>query len=154
MNFKFTDHAKKLLKNYYLKENESQPIEAFKRAAYTYASTEELADRIYNYALNGWFMFSSPILSNAKTKSMPISCFLTYVPDTVTGLIEHTEELRWMSVMGGGVGGHWSDIRSVSQKSPGPMPFIKTVDADMIAYRQGSTRKGSYRLILMRTVNI
>ncbi len=148
MNFTFTDHAKKLLKNYYLKEDESEPIEAFKRAAYTYASSEDLANRIYNYALNGWFMFSSPILSNAKTKSMPISCFLTYVPDTVSGLIEHTEELRWMSVMGGGVGGHWSDIRSVSQKSPGPMPFIKTVDADMVAYRQGSTRKGSYAAYL------
>ena len=46
--------------------------------------------------------------------------------------------------MGGGVGGHWSAVRSVSDVSPGPMPFIHTVDADMIAYRQGKTRKGSY----------
>jgi ribonucleoside-diphosphate reductase alpha chain len=148
MTFKLSQHAEKLLKNYYLKDAESEPHQAFKRAAYTYASTSELAEKIYQYASNGWFMFSSPILSNAGTKSLPISCFLSYVPDTVSGLIQHSEELRWMSVMGGGVGGHWSEIRSVSNKSPGPMPFIKTVDADMIAYRQGSTRKGSYAAYL------
>ena len=49
-----------------------------------------------------------------------------------------------MSVKGGGVGGHWSDIRSNSPIAPGPVPFLKTVDSDMTAYRQGKTRKGSY----------
>jgi len=88
-------------------------------------------------------------LSNApnghgKGKGMPISCFLTYVPDTLEGLIDHTSELRWLSVYGGGVGGHWSDVRTVSDVAPGPIPFLHTVDADMIAYRQGRTRKGSY----------
>jgi ribonucleoside-diphosphate reductase alpha chain len=94
-------------------------------------------------------MYSSPVLSNAPLKgepikALPISCFLTYVPDTLDGLIDHTAELRWLSVKGGGVGGHWSDIRAVSKKAPGPMPFLHTVDADMVAYRQGRTRKGSY----------
>ena len=49
-----------------------------------------------------------------------------------------------LSVKGGGVGGHWSDIRSTSNVAPSPIPFLKTVDADMTAYRQGTTRKGSY----------
>ena len=94
-------------------------------------------------------MFSSPILSNAprkneKVRGLPISCFLGYVPDTLEGLIEHTSELRWLSVKGGGVGGHWSDVRSVSDIAPGPIPFLHTVDADMTAYKQGITRKGSY----------
>jgi ribonucleoside-diphosphate reductase alpha chain len=94
-------------------------------------------------------MYASPVLSNAplpdeKPKALPISCFLTYVPDTLEGLIDHTAELRWLSVKGGGVGGHWSDVRAVSKKAPGPMPFLHTVDADMVAYRQGRTRKGSY----------
>lgn len=98
---------------------------------------------------NKWFMFASPVLSNAPNgskqgKGMPISCFLTYVPDTLEGLISHTSELRWLSVYGGGVGGHWSDVRTVSDIAPGPMPFLHTVDADMIAYHQGKTRKGYY----------
>ncbi len=148
MAFHFSDHALSLLNSYYMKETDGSPEEAFKRASKAFTPNKELADRIYEYATKGWFMFSSPILSNAESSGMPISCFLTYVPDTVEGLIEHTEELRWMSVMGGGVGGHWDNVRSVSKKSPGPIPFLKTVDSDMVAYRQGQTRKGSYAAYL------
>jgi ribonucleoside-diphosphate reductase alpha chain len=139
-----------LLKSYYLKSNETSPQEGFARAAIAYSNGDnKFAQRIYDYASKGWFMFSSPILSNApskgeSTRGLPISCFLTYVDDSLEGLISHTDELRWMSVKGGGVGGHWSNVRSMSEISPGPIPFLKTVDSDMTAYRQGKTRKGSY----------
>ena len=142
--------AAKLLKDYYCVDGEDSPQMAFARAAKAYCySDTKLAQRIYNYVSNKWFMFASPVLSNApkpneKIKALPISCFLSYVPDTLEGLIEHTSELRWLSVKGGGVGGHWSDVRSVSDIAPGPIPFLHTVDADMTAYRQGKTRKGSY----------
>jgi ribonucleoside-diphosphate reductase alpha chain len=142
--------AAKLLKDYYCIEGEDSPQMAYARAAKAYCYGDlKLAQRIYNYVSNKWFMFASPVLSNApkpnaKVKALPISCFLSYVPDTLEGLIEHTSELRWLSVKGGGVGGHWSDVRSVSDIAPGPIPFLPTVDADMTAYRQGKTRKGSY----------
>lgn len=145
-----TEQAVKLLKDYYCRKDEVSPQQAFARAAVAYCDGDmKLAQRIYDAVSKGWFMFSSPILSNAplkgeKVKSLPISCFLTYVPDTLEGLIDHSAELRWLSVKGGGVGGHWSDIRSVSDVAPGPMPFLHTVDSDMTAYRQGKTRKGSY----------
>jgi len=145
-----SDQALKLLVDYYCREDEPSPQYAFARAAVAYSYGDlELAQRIYNAVANGWFMYASPVLSNAplkdeKVKALPISCFLTYVPDSLEGLIEHSAELRWLSVKGGGVGGHWSDIRAVSDKAPGPMPFLHTVDADMTAYRQGRTRKGSY----------
>lgn len=148
MGFHFSDHALSLLNSYYMKDTDDTPFDAFKRASYAFTPNKELAERVYEYSVKGWFMFSSPILSNAESSGMPISCFLTYVPDTIEGLIEHTEELRWMSVMGGGVGGHWDHVRSVSKKAPGPIPFLKTVDSDMVAYRQGSTRKGSYAAYL------
>ena len=145
-----SEQANKLLKDYYCQEGETSPQQAFARAskAYSYGDNK-LAQRIYDYASKGWFMFASPVLSNAplnnrKIKALPISCFLSYVPDSLEGLIDHTAELRWLSVKGGGVGGHWSAVRSVSDIAPGPIPFLHTVDADMIAYRQGKTRKGSY----------
>jgi len=147
-------YALGMLKDFYLTEYETSPQEAYKRAATAWSKydgelDEDLAQRLYNYVSNKWFMFASPVLSNAPNgskqgKGMPISCFLTYVPDTLEGLISHSAELRWLSVYGGGVGGHWSDVRTVSDIAPGPMPFLHTVDADMIAYRQGKTRKGSY----------
>ena len=145
-----SEQSFKLLKDYYCREEERSPQMAFARAAVAFCGGNlKLAQRIYDYVSKGWFMYASPVLSNAplkgeKAKALPISCFLTYVPDTLDGLIEHTAELRWLSVKGGGVGGHWSDIRAVSKKAPGPMPFLHTVDADMVAYRQGRTRKGSY----------
>ena len=145
-----TNQAMQLLKDYYMAEEEESPQEAFARAAVAYCADDlDLAQRIYDYASKGWFMFSSPILSNApaknkKHKALPISCFLSYVPDTVQGLIEHHAETAWLSVKGGGVGGHWSDVRGVTDKSVGVMPMLKVTDSQMTAYKQGKTRKGSY----------
>ena len=148
------DYAIGMLKDFYLNDHEDSPQEGYARAAKAWSTykdnlDDELAERLYGYVSNKWFMFASPVLSNApnghgKGKGMPISCFLTYVPDTLEGIIDHSSELRWLSVYGGGVGGHWSDVRTVSDIAPGPIPFLHTVDADMIAYRQGKTRKGSY----------
>lgn len=149
-----TDYAIGMLKDFYMHDGEKSPQDAYARAAKAWATykgetDKELAQRLYDYVSNKWFMFASPVLSNApngskKDKGLPISCFLTYVPDSIEGLIDHSSELRWLSIFGGGVGGHWSDIRTVDKKAPGPIPFLHTVDADMIAYRQGVTRKGSY----------
>lgn len=148
------EYAVGMLKDFYLLDYEKTPQEGFARAAKAWSRYREemddaLAQRLYDYVSNKYFMFASPVLSNApngekKDKGMPISCFLTYVPDTLEGLISHSSELRWLSVYGGGVGGHWSSVRTVSDIAPGPIPFLHTVDADMIAYRQGKTRKGSY----------
>lgn len=153
-----TDYAVGMLKDFYLLETESSPQEAYKRASTAWSIYKEeldegLSERLYEYVSKKWFMYASPVLSNApsgstKKKGLPISCFLTYVPDTVEGLINHSSELRWLSIFGGGVGGHWSDVRTVSDVAPGPIPFLHTVDADMIAYRQGKTRKGSYAAYL------
>lgn len=152
------DYAVGMLKDFYMLETESSPQEAYARAALAWSTFQGdldrgLAKRLYDYVSKKWFMFASPVLSNAPDKDgngkgMPISCFLTYVPDTLEGLINHSSELRWLSVMGGGVGGHWNDVRTVSDIAPGPIPFLHTVDADMIAYRQGRTRKGSYAAYL------
>lgn len=149
-----TEQAQKLLQDYYLLPDERSPQEAFARAASGYSSRPELAQNIYDYASKGWFMFASPILSNAPSAQtgrkvgLPISCFLSYVPDTIDGLIDHQSELSWLSVKGGGVGGHWSSVRDVDSKSPGPIPFIHTVDAAMTAFKQGKTRKGAYAAYL------
>jgi len=141
--------SRKLLESHYTRPNETIQ-EAYARAASCYSGGDfHLAQRIYDYVSKGWFMFASPVLSNAvlegdKIKGLPISCFLTYVPDSIEGLCDHTTEVRWLSVKGGGVGGHWSSVRSMNEMTPGPLSFLHTVDADMTAYRQGKTRRGSY----------
>ena len=149
-----SDQATQLLKDYYMIKGESSPQEAFARAALAYCDGDyRFAQRIYDYASKQWFMFASPVLSNAPRwgepfKALPISCFLSYVGDTLDDLIAHNTEVAWLSVKGGGVGGHWSDVRAVSDKAPGPIPFLKVVDSQMTAYKQGKTRKGSYAAYL------
>jgi len=152
------DYSKSMVLEFYAAKGETSPQQVYARAAKAWSTYKgvtdfEMAQRIYEYVSKKWFMFASPVLSNAPNeegtvKGLPISCFLAYVPDTVEGLISHSSELRWLSVMGGGVGGHWGDVRSVSEIAPGPIPFLHTVDADMTAYRQGKTRKGSYAAYL------
>ena len=142
------DFAKDLLERHYCRPNETVEA-AFKRACDCFGSDAAHSKRLQEYIKKEWFMFSSPILSNApaageKVKGLPISCFLTYVPDTIKGLCDHTTEERWLSVKGGGVGGHWSSVRAISDQTPGVNGFLHTVDADMVAYRQGKTRRGSY----------
>jgi ribonucleoside-diphosphate reductase alpha chain len=149
----FSEQALTLLKDYYCLEGED-PQEAFARAALAYSEGDlQFAQRIYDYASNRWFMFASPVLSNAPrmgepAKGLPISCFLSYVGDNLPSLIDHNSEVSWLSVKGGGVGGHWGDVRGISDKAPGPIPFMKVVDSQMTAYKQGKTRKGSYAAYL------
>lgn len=148
-----TPLAKDLLAGFYTAGKESIQ-EALARPALAFCGgNEELAQAIYDDVSKGWAMYASPILSNApapdeKAKAMPISCFLSYVPDTREGLVDHQQELAWLSMLGGGVGGHWSDIRAVSEKSVGPIPHIKIADSAIEGYRQGKTRKGSYAAYL------
>ena len=143
-----SEMAVNMLSQFYCNENET-PQQAFARTALCFSAGDlELAQRIYDAVSKGWFMFASPVLSNSvlpglKPKAMPISCFLLDIQDNLESIIDHSTEVRWLSVKGGGIGANWSKVRSVSNKAPGPMPFLHTIDADMIAYRQGKTRKGS-----------
>ena len=141
----------KTLEDRYLVGDEKSPQDAFARAALSFSDNEEHAQRLYDYASKLWFMFSTPVLSNGGTKrGLPISCFLNYVDDSREGITDHYTENAFLSSVGGGVGGCWSGVRSVGSKtsngseSTGVIPFMKVVDAEMLAFSQGVTRRGSY----------
>ena len=144
------------LKDRYLWEKESHAQEAFARASVfgaTYKGETDfgLAQRLYQYSSDCWFMFSTPILSNGgTTRGLPISCFLNYVPDSRRGLSDHYDENIWLASSGGGIGGYWGDVRSNGvatrhgSRSTGSIPFMHVVDSEMLAFNQGITRRGSY----------
>ena len=146
-----TDFSIKTLQDRYLVGDEKSPQEGFARAAEAFCDDEAHAQRIYDYASNLWFMFATPVLSNGGTKrGLPISCFLNYVEDSREGITGHYTENAYLSSMGGGIGGGGSDVRSQGTKtskgseSTGVIPFMKVVDAEMLAFSQGVTRRGSY----------
>jgi len=144
------------LSDRYLWGDEESAQEAFARASvfsatYKGITDYELAQRLYDYASKFWFMFSTPILSNGgTTRGLPISCFLNYVPDSREGLSQHYDENIWLASNGGGIGGYWGDVRSSGvstgsgSRSTGSIPFMHVVDSCMLAFNQGTTRRGSY----------
>ena len=144
------------LKDRYFWEKETHAQEAFARASVFGATFKgetdfDLAQRLYSYSSDHWFMFSTPILSNGgTTRGLPISCFLNYVPDSRRGLSDHYDENIWLASSGGGIGGYWGDIRSNGiatrhgSRSTGSIPFMHVVDSEMLAFNQGTTRRGSY----------
>ena len=141
----------RILKDRYLTDKEQSPQEAFYRVAKVFSDDSEMAERIYGYVSNLWFMFSTPILTNGGTKKgMPISCFLNYVPDSREGLTNHYTENAFLASVGGGIGGYWGHIRSDGtgtsggSQSSGSIPFMHVVDSEMLAFSQGKTRRGSY----------
>ena len=144
-------NAVDILRDRYMLPEEETPQEAFARACIAFADNKAHAERLYKYVSNLWFMFASPLLSNGGTaRGLPISCFLNYVPDSREGLAAHYTENIWLSSMGGGIGGYWGHIRSQGQatskgnKTTGVIPFMHVVDSQMVAFNQGSTRRGSY----------
>ncbi|MFC1467486.1 ribonucleoside-diphosphate reductase subunit alpha [Verrucomicrobiota bacterium] len=150
-----TEFGISTLTSRYLVPGEKSPQDAFARAAVAFSDDEAMAQRIYDYASQLWFMYATPILTNGGTnRGLPISCFLSYVPDSREGICSHYTETAWLSSFGGGVGGYWGDLRaagtrtSKGSESTGVIPFMKVVDAEMLAFSQGVTRRGSYAAYL------
>ena len=161
------------LKDRYLHPGETSPQEAFYRAARAFADDEAHAQRLYNYASKLWFMFSTPVLSNAPDRltwgdsfetnflperfgklkrGLPISCFLSSVDDSRTGINAHYAENALLSTMGGGIGSYWGHLRtngiatSSGSRSSGAVPFQAIMDRYVLAFAQGSTRRASYAM--------
>jgi ribonucleoside-diphosphate reductase alpha chain len=131
-----------------MREDEVSPQERFAYVSKMFSSNQEHAQRLYDYASKHWLSYSTPILSFGRSKrGLPISCFLPYLEDSAEGLVDTLSEVNWLSMLGGGVG-IGLGIRAADDKSVGIMPHLRTYDASSLAYRQGSTRRGSYAAYL------
>lgn len=146
-----TEFGKHKLMDGYLTPEETTAQEMFARVAAHLGDDLDHAQRLYNYMSDLWFMPASPILSNAGRKSgLGISCFLSYVDDSVEGITDHMKEAAILTTMGGGVAGHWSDVRSRGEGTSngtyttGTMAWMLFADPIPIAASQGTTRRGAY----------
>ena len=144
----FDELGMKRLNESYMREDEDTPQKRFAFVSKQFSSNPEHAQRLYDYSSKHWLSYSTPILSFGRTKKgLPISCFLSFIPDSAEGLVDALSETNWLSMLGGGVG-LGVGMRSSSEKSTGVMAHMKTYDACSLAYRQGTTRRGSYAAYL------
>ena len=144
----FDELGLKRLKESYMREDEQSPQDRFAFVSESFATDQAHAQRLYDYASKHWLSYSTPILSFGRNKrGLPISCYLNFLDDTSEGLVNNLSETNWLSMMGGGVGVHVG-IRGCDDKSAGVMPHLKVYDASSLAYKQGTTRRGSYAAYL------
>jgi ribonucleoside-diphosphate reductase alpha chain len=149
------DFTKQTLIERYMLPGETSPQHAFARASAAYADDEDHAQRLYEAVSKLWFMYATPILSNGGSeRGLPISCFLSAVSDSRSGIFDHWTETGWLSSVGGGVGGYWGFLREAGKetakgsKSTGMIPFVAAVDRIILSVSQGGTRRGSYAAYL------
>lgn len=144
-----SDYAKTLIHKHYLQPGELSPQDGFVRACEAYSGGDEgLAARLYSYVSRKWFMFASPVLSNAPKKgqpwkTLPASCFLQHIGDDRGAIVDARAEAAWLTFMGGGIGSHVSELRAAGPKSNGPIPFLHVMDSQMLSDKQAQVRRGS-----------
>lgn len=109
------------------------------------------ADKFDNYLGRGFYSLSSPIISNfGRQRGLSISCFGSYVPDTMEGILDKVSEVGIMTKMGGGTSAYFGDIRgrgaSISSggESTGAVHFMELFDKLMNVVSQGNVRRGSF----------
>ncbi|WP_427834701.1 ribonucleoside-diphosphate reductase subunit alpha [Actinobacillus pleuropneumoniae] len=112
---------------------------------------EGYADKFYHYMGRGYFSLSSPIWSNfGLDRGLPISCFGSYIGDSIHEIMVTTAEVGMMSKIGGGTSAYFGDIRprgSVIRnngKSDGSFNFSKLFDTVIDVISQGTSRKGQF----------
>ena len=140
----FTPSGMQRLRDGYMRDDEESPQDRFAYVAEQFATNDEHAQRMYDYVSQFWLCFSSPVLSYGRTgKGLPISCFASYLGDSLSSILKTSNETRMMTVVGGGTGLHVGLRPADDRKSSGIIPHLKTYDADMMAYKQGTTRRGA-----------
>ena len=112
---------------------------------------DTFAERFHHYMARGYYSLSSPIWSNfGLSRGLPISCFGSYIGDSIYDIMRTTAEVGMMSKIGGGTSAYFGDIRprgsSISNngKSDGSFNFSKLFDTIIDVISQGTSRKGQF----------
>jgi ribonucleoside-diphosphate reductase alpha chain len=97
-------------------------------------------------------MSSTPTLFNSGTHRPQLSsCYLTTVPDDLSGIYGAIRDNALLSKWAGGLGNDWTNVRALGSrikgtngKSQGIVPFLKVSNDTAVAVNQGGKRKGAF----------
>ncbi len=147
-----------LYDRYFIHSNDTRfelPQIFFMRVAMGLAVNEEdrnaRAIEFYELLSSFDYMSSTPTLFNAGTLRPQLSsCYLTTVPDDLSGIYSAIHDNAMLSKFAGGLGNDWTPVRALGAyikgtngKSQGVVPFLKVVNDTAVAVNQGGKRKGA-----------
>lgn len=151
------EDSRKFLERGYLTEGETAEgrICEIANAAQKYLGFDGFADKFIDYMSRGFYSLSSPIWGNfGRARGLPISCFGSYIPDTMKGILGKLSEVGIMTKCGGGTSGYFGDLRgrgadiSSGGTSTGSVHFMELYDKLMNVVSQGNVRRGSFAAYL------
>ena len=109
------------------------------------------ADRFYDYMSRGFYSLASPVWSNfGLDRGLPISCFGSYMDDSMESILYTQAEVGEMTKLGGGTSGYFGEIRprgspiTNNGKSNGSYSFTELFDTIINVVSQGETRRGQF----------
>jgi ribonucleoside-diphosphate reductase alpha chain len=149
--------SRKFLERGYLLEGETaeQRIRDIAEAAEKILKSEGFADKFEDYMHRGFYSLSSPIWANfGRKRGLPISCFGSYVGDTMEDIMNKVSEVALMTKHGGGTSAYFGGLRgrgtpiSSGGESTGSVHFMELYDKLMEVVSQGSVRRGSFAAYL------
>ena len=113
------EDSRKFLERGYLLDGET-PEQRFKdiaEASEKYLRIKGFANKFEDYLSRGFYSISSPIISNfGRKRGLPISCFGSYVKDTMESILYKVAEVGVMTKYGGGTSAYFGDIRQEELK--------------------------------------
>ena len=152
MSFEWlNENSRKFLINGYLSEGETPEgrVRDIAEHAEKLLGIEGFADKFYDYAGRGWYSLSSPVWSNyGKDRGLPVSCFGSWIGDSIGEILYTQAEVGMMSKMGGGTSGYFGDIRprgsdiTDNGKTSGSVHFMELFDKITNVISQGNMRRG------------
>lgn len=111
----------------------------------------DLQPKFEELIARGWMSLSSPVWANMGTdRGFPISCFGSYVEDSMEGITKTLSECIMMTKLGGGTSAYFGHLRERGAsirnngKSSGPVSFLKMFDAMIDTVSQGNVRRGAF----------
>lgn len=106
------------------------------------------------YFREGYYSLSTPVWTNyGTTRGLPISCFGTYISDSMESILYGIGEVGMMSKFGGGTSA-FLDVRprgaaiKDNGTSAGPFGFEKLYDTLSTTVSQGATRRGALAMYM------
>jgi ribonucleotide reductase alpha subunit len=120
-------------------------------AAENYLDEPGFADKFYEYMSRGYYSLASPVWANyGKARGLPVSCFGSYIEDSMESILYGTAENGMLMKNGGGTSGYFGAIRprgapiTDSGESSGSVHFMQLYDTLASVVSQGSVRRGFF----------
>ena len=149
--------SRKFLERGYLLEGETaeQRVRDIAEAAEKYLQIKGFADKFEGYVSRGFYSLSSPIWSNfGRKRGLPISCFGSYISDTMEAILHKVAEVGIMTKHGGGTSAYFGAVRgrgtpiTCGGESTGSVHFMELYNKLMNVVSQGNVRRGSFAAYL------